>query len=193
MLASQGVLGFTNNTAIIPYLSNSYEIKISWYHRILLDKVELSFNISFTNSSDMNLHFIGGSKNKSISNSYGDPGFKIRINDYYMGPNLSFGFELISSVPYGPNITLPKMFNTYDKSIYEFQLNSNYPWNRVLSSRFTDKGSQTMTLSLQCIYDNYIERYSISAFGRLVRFEEQKEYLTSNFIDYQNIFWQTPW
>ena len=181
---------YTNDSTISPYLLNSYEIKITWFHELLLDKnldkVELSFNISFTNSSDMDLHFIGDSNNKSIINSYGDPSFKIRINDYYMGPNLIFGFELISSVPYGPNITLPKVFNTYDKSISEFQLNSNYPWNRVLSSRFTHKGSQTMTLSLKCIYDNYIERYSLSASGRFVRFEEQKEYITSHFIDYQN-------
>ena len=179
---------YTNDSAIYPYLFNSYEIRISWFHEYLLDKnfdkVELSFNISFTDSSDMNLYFIGDSKNKSIINSYGDPSFKIRLNDYYMGPNLIFGFELISSVPYGPNITLPKVFNTYDKSIYEFQLNSNYPWNRVLSSRFTQKNNPIVQLSLQCINDNYIERYSFTTFGQNVKYEEQKEYLTSYFIDY---------
>ena len=39
-------------------------------------------------------------------------------------------------------------------------------------------------MSLQCINDNYIERYSFTTFGQNVKYEEQKEYLTSYFIDY---------
>ena len=178
----------TYDSIIFPYLFNTYEIIITWYQTSIysknVPKVQLHFNITFTDPTDMNLYFIGQTKDQVMLHSYGDQNFNVRLDDFYMGPNKIFGFELVSSPQFGSNITLPKIFNAYEKKIASFQLDLKYPWSKALVLRKTNNFAPYSYLSLHWILENYIEHYIYDNEGRNVIKLNGKEYLYSNFIDY---------
>ena len=178
---------YSNQSSIFPYLFNQYEIKLYCYHEFLysrhLEEVILIFNITFTDHTDMNIYFIGNSKNETLEHSYGDQNFAVNLNKYYMGPNMILGYELVSSIPYGPNITLPKIVNIYDEKTVSIKLISNFHCSYVLPSRLFSSFNPYAILSLQWVYNNYIEGYVFSDRGGEVTLKQKKEYLSSYFID----------
>ena len=178
----------SDNTTIFPYVFNTYEMVITWYKPSIytkdFSKVLLHFNITFTDPSDMNLYFIGDSRNQIMHNSYGDRNFNLRLDEFYMGPNMRFGFELLSYSHYNSNMTLPKVFNTYDDALVVFKLPSRQSWKRALALRFHTHSDLIIHLALQWIYSNYIEHYTFNANSDEFELHKKKEYLTSNFIDH---------
>ena len=87
---------FTNNTIIFDYIFQTFEIKIDSFNENNFENQDFqltqNFNITFTDPTDLDIYYIGRSTSEVLKHSYGSNQFKLKINDYYMGPNMAFGY-----------------------------------------------------------------------------------------------------
>ena len=87
---------FTNNSIIFDYIFQTFEIKIDSFNENNFENQDFqltqNFNITFTDPTDLDIYYIGRSTSEVLKHSFGSNQFKLKISDYYMGPNMAFGY-----------------------------------------------------------------------------------------------------
>ena len=157
----------------LPYWNRTFEAIIKAMNE---DKtatyLQLKFNITFANQTDMDSYYIESNVVQTIDWSYGDNLFNFSISEFYSGPDLRFEYRLnsssllesdtkifntfdlsinekISSFDYQEdNIVLPKIVNTFAEEIQTHKFNSSYSWTKNIIWRFSDRLSGEQMVSI---------------------------------------------
>ena len=180
---------YSDESDIFDYLYETFEMVITSKEdsKSELDderyQLTQSFNLSFTGISDMNAYFIGRSTNEILKNSYGNRDFRYKISDFYMGPNLIFGFTLNSSYPYGSSIYLPTVLNPIQQNAKTFVIETEYECINSYISSFIEKEIFGNKISLYWVYKNFIDHIVFRENNQAIVFKERIDYPYSDFSD----------
>ena len=143
---------FTSNGIIFDYIFQTFKIVITSLNPNKIESKDFqltqNFNISFTDPTDLDIYYIGRSTSEVLKHSYGSNQFKLKISDYYMGPNMAFGYLLNSSIPYGSDIYLPTILNTITEEPNIYEIRTEYKCLLYYISIVMDQNSFNSLVSL---------------------------------------------
>ena len=135
----------------------------------------------------MDSYFIRENSEISLSHSYGDPSFYIKLSDFYIGPDLSFKMNLESTDLFEDDILLPIVVNTIEGEVITRKLHTNNDCYNGVLKRFIDLANDEIMVSYYCIMENSIEHHIIRTSDMEELNTTESHYLNSTFIDYLKI------